>query len=89
MFLYMLPMEYLGTVIMSSQARKQLSESPETANRVSLGDAEQLEKLAAAVMSLPNLRKEKVEALRRRVESGEYEVTDAQIADALLQDQRS
>jgi flagellar biosynthesis anti-sigma factor FlgM len=89
MFLSMLPMEYLGTVITSSEARKQLTEGPGMENRMSLGDAEQLVKLTAAVMSLPDARKERVEALRRRVESGEYEVTDAQIADALLQDQVS
>lgn len=49
-------------------------------------DSERLKILKSAVMQLPDVRKEKVEAFRRLVESDKYEVTDAQIADALLND---
>jgi anti-sigma28 factor (negative regulator of flagellin synthesis) len=57
------------------------------ANRMSPKiDSERLKMLKRDVMMLPDVRKEKVEALRRLVENGKYEVTDAEIADALLND---
>jgi anti-sigma28 factor (negative regulator of flagellin synthesis) len=50
-------------------------------------DSTRLEMLTNAVMTLPDVRKGKVEALRQLVACGKYNVTDLQIADVLLNDE--
>lgn len=39
--------------------------------------------LAAHLMSLPEVRQERVTALQRAINSGQYQVSDQQIADAI------
>ena len=50
-------------------------------------DSTRINILKNAVLALPDVRKEKVEALQQSVRSGKYEVTNVQIADALLGDE--
>jgi anti-sigma28 factor (negative regulator of flagellin synthesis) len=45
--------------------------------------------LAAQVNELPEIRQEKVAALGRAVQSGNYQVTPEQTADALLSELRT
>jgi len=49
-------------------------------------DSTRIDILKNAVLALPDVRKEKVEALRNTISSAKYEVTNVQIADALLRD---
>ena len=39
--------------------------------------------LAAKVQQMPDIRQDRVEALRQAVQSGQYQVSDQQIADAI------
>ena len=55
----------------------------------SKADWTRFEMLKNAVMALPDIRQDKVEALRQLVKTGKYDVTDLQIADALLDDKRN
>jgi len=50
-------------------------------------DSTRINILKNSVLALPDVRKEKVEALQQSVRSGKYEVTNVQIADALLGDE--
>lgn len=52
-------------------------------------DSARLKILKSAVMARPDVRKEKVEALRQFVKSGKYHVTDLEILGVLLKDERN
>lgn len=45
-------------------------------------------KMIEKLNDLPDVRQEKVEALRQKIESGEYKPSAEQIADAILKDER-
>jgi negative regulator of flagellin synthesis FlgM len=45
------------------------------------------ERLAAHVKQLPDVRQEKVEALRERIQSGSYKPSASDIANAILKDE--
>lgn len=45
------------------------------------------ERLAARVNQSPDVRQEKVEALRERIQSGSYKPSASDIADAILKDE--
>lgn len=48
------------------------------------GDTVSLSSLAAQTLQMPAVRQEKVDALRHKIESGEYEIDPRKTADAML-----
>lgn len=50
--------------------------------------ASQVGKLVDQLKDLPDVRQEKVDALRGQIISGDYDPTGEQIADAILKDER-
>jgi negative regulator of flagellin synthesis FlgM len=48
----------------------------------------EISKLVERAKQLPDIRQERVEALRQQVQSGKYEVSSKQIADAILRDEK-
>jgi negative regulator of flagellin synthesis FlgM len=82
----------------ANQVAKTASQSaPETASgkapsidttRLSIAQG-RVQALAAQVNKLPDVRQEKVAALGRAVQSGTYQVTPEQTADALLSELRT
>ena len=70
----------------SSPAKEQQSA---TVDQASLSfDGVRLQSLASQVMAQPEVRGQKVEGLRQAMGKGEYAVSDAQIADAIVADLR-
>ncbi|MFZ0287159.1 MAG: flagellar biosynthesis anti-sigma factor FlgM [Terriglobales bacterium] len=55
----------------------------EEAATLSVGSAS-VGSLVAKVLDVPDIREDKVEALRQAVQSGEYKVDPAQIAEAMI-----
>jgi flagellar biosynthesis anti-sigma factor FlgM len=51
-----------------------------------LTDQETIEALKANLKGLPEVRWERVDALRQAVQNGTFQVTDHQLADAMLDD---
>lgn len=60
----------------------EVSETPE-ADGASLSTGSTVSALAAQLKQMPDVRQERVAALRQAVQSGQYQVSDEQIADAL------
>lgn len=48
----------------------------------------EISKLVERAKQLPDIRQERVEALRQQVQSGKYEVSSKQIAEAILRDEK-
>jgi flagellar biosynthesis anti-sigma factor FlgM len=46
-------------------------------------DSARIEQLKAALSSVPEVRQERVDALRQAMSNGTYQVTDQQLADAI------
>lgn len=68
--------------------RPEKSSEPVGKDRVNVSDkAAEVGKLVGKIQDLPEVRTDKVEEVRARVESGEFDPTPAQIADAILQDE--
>jgi flagellar biosynthesis anti-sigma factor FlgM len=57
-------------------------ETPDT-DGASLSAGAVVSKLVAQVRQLPEVRQERVAALKKAIQSGQYQVSDRQIADAL------
>ncbi len=72
--------------------RKRLQESESRSaseDRVSLSERAQLfKKLAEAIHRSPEVRRERVEELREAIERGRYQVSDSEIAAAILRSVR-
>jgi negative regulator of flagellin synthesis FlgM len=60
----------------------EVNETPDT-DGASLSSGSNVSALAAQVKQMPDVRQERVAALRQAVESGQYQVSDKQIAEAL------
>lgn len=60
----------------------EVNETPDT-DGASLSSGSNISALAAQVKQMPDVRQERVDALRQAVESGQYQVSDKQIAEAL------
>jgi len=60
----------------------EVSETPEL-DGASLSTSSTVSELAAQIKQMPDVRQERVAALRQAIQSGEYQVSDEQIADAL------
>jgi negative regulator of flagellin synthesis FlgM len=60
----------------------EVSETPD-ADGASLSTGSSVSALAAQLQQMPDVRQERVAALRQAVQSGQYQVSDEQIADAL------
>jgi negative regulator of flagellin synthesis FlgM len=66
-------------------AGKQSSGAPNIEDRASLSsDALSISSLEAQVHATPEIRHEKVEALRQQIQSGQYKIDPDQIAKAIL-----
>ena len=76
----------------TSRAAKSVAAQPEQAARTDQAsfsfDQVHLQSLEKQVMAQPEVRGEKVEALRQALSKGEYAVSDAQTADAIVADLR-
>jgi flagellar biosynthesis anti-sigma factor FlgM len=46
-------------------------------------DSESVQQLKVALSSVPEVRQERVDALRQAIDKGSYQVTDQQLADAI------
>ena len=77
----------------SAEIRAERTSTPPTPNAASSRAAEvdklssdtvNLTSLAAQTLQMPPVRQDKVEALRRRVESGEYDIDPQGTAEAML-----
>ena len=62
----------LATSVASNQDKAQLSV-----------DSARVEQLKAALARVPEVRQERVDALRQALDKGTYQVTDQQLADAI------
>lgn len=63
--------------------------SASEADRVNVSErAATINRLAARASELPDVRQEKVEALRERIESGSYNPSADDIAEAILKDEQ-
>ena len=51
------------------------------------GEAAKIGKLVETIKDLPDVRQEKVDALREKIEAGEYNPSSVDIADAMLKSQ--
>jgi negative regulator of flagellin synthesis FlgM len=60
----------------------EVSETPDT-DGASISTGSSVSALAAQIKQMPDIRQERVAALRQAVQSGQYQVSDEQIADAL------
>jgi len=60
----------------------EVNETPDT-DGASLSSGSNVSALAAQVQQMPDVRQERVDALKQAVESGQYQVSDKQIAEAL------
>jgi flagellar biosynthesis anti-sigma factor FlgM len=60
----------------------EVNETPDT-DGASLSSGSNVSALAAQVKQMPDIRQERVAALRQAVQSGQYQVSDKQIAEAL------
>jgi len=49
-------------------------------------DSESIDQLKANLAAVPEVRQERVDALRQAVKNGSYQVTDQQLADAIQSD---
>lgn len=65
------------------------SSSPRVSDEVVVSErAEALKGLAERAGDAPDVRRERVDALRARIESGDYNPSSDTIADAILRDER-
>ena len=60
----------------------EVNETPDT-DAASLSTGSSVSALAAQVKQMPDVRQERVAALQQAVQSGQYQVSDKQIAEAL------
>lgn len=60
----------------------EVNETPDT-DGASLSSGSNVSALTAQVKQMPDVRQERVAALRQAVQSGQYQVSDKQIAEAL------
>jgi negative regulator of flagellin synthesis FlgM len=76
----------------TNQAEKTQSPTSNTeseSDRITVsGRAETVERLAARANELPDVRQDKVEAMRERIQSGTYKPSASDIAGAILKDER-
>jgi flagellar biosynthesis anti-sigma factor FlgM len=66
----------------TNQSRLASVESNQDKARLSV-DSTRVEQLKAALSSVPEVRQERVEALRQSIGKGTYQVTDQQLAEAI------
>lgn len=60
--------------------------SPDSVTAELSPDTVRISSLEGQANQVPDIRQEKVDALRSSVQSGEYRVSDAKLADAILRD---
>jgi flagellar biosynthesis anti-sigma factor FlgM len=69
--------------------QKVITNSPKTTDSISVSErATALGELAAKAEQLPDIRQERIEQLRTLVQSGDYHPAAADIADAMLKDEK-
>lgn len=61
-------------------------QAAESGDRVELRSRQMVEEARARAREIPEVREEKVEALRRQIESGTYEVAPEKVARAMISD---
>jgi negative regulator of flagellin synthesis FlgM len=67
--------------------RNQAGASPQTEDRVELsGAAKEIQRVAELAKSAPDVRAEKVAALKEQIQNGTYEVDSKQVATKMLVD---
>lgn len=72
----------------ASRSAKETQNVPAKGDRVSLSPEAKLRTEAySAAMSAPELRQAKVDAIKSRVDSGEYQVDSRKVAEKLLQEE--
>ena len=77
------------TAEVNTSQQKGAINAPKTADSVNVSErGAALGELAAKAESLPDVRQEKIEKLRAQVQSGNYRPAAADIADALLKDEK-
>ena len=69
------------------ESRRQTSEAVPGQDQATISaEAHQLAGLRATLEQVPEIRHDRVDSLRRALQEGAYEVSDEQIAEALLRD---
>jgi flagellar biosynthesis anti-sigma factor FlgM len=61
---------------------QEVAGSPES-DKANLASSSLVSQLAAKIKQLPDIRQERVAALQKAIQNGEYQVSDQQIADAV------
>ena len=70
-----------------AERHSRTQESVRGQDRASISaEARQVSELRTELSGLPDIRQDRVEALRRAIQEGSFQVSDKQIADALLSD---
>ena len=70
------------TSVSEGAESNEVNGTPDT-DDASLSSGSNVSALAAQVKQMPDVRQERVDALKQAVESGQYQVSDKQIAEAL------
>ena len=73
----------VGSKANASSAAKTVSDQVDVS-----AAAKEIGQLVERAKSLPGIRQERVDALRERIESGQYDVSAQTIADAILRDEQ-
>ncbi len=75
-----------GKTERSRGATTERNQAPEGGDRVELRGRQMVEEARARAREIPEVREERVEALRRQIEAGNYEVAPEKVARAMMSD---
>ncbi len=70
----------------SGNSQKSVAKGTSTETVAVSGMAKEIGKVRASVKEVPDVRKEKVEAIKAKIEAGEYHVSADQIAGKIIKD---
>jgi negative regulator of flagellin synthesis FlgM len=79
--------QYQDSVKTGSKPDKKVEEKTAPNEKVNLSaTAKDIQTLKSAIASLPNVRQDKVDELRARIEKGEYSASGEKIADKIIEE---
>lgn len=79
--------QYQDTVKTGGKPDKKVEEKTAPDEKVNLSaTAKDIQKLKSAVANLPDVRQDKVDELKARIEKGEYSVSGENVADKIIEE---
>jgi len=76
------PLNFKRTPASAGEEAQEVGGTPDS-DGASLSTSSTISALAAQLQQMPDVRQERVTALKQAIDSGQYQVSDEQIADAL------